>query len=136
MTNSILDSTKKNLGIAAEYRAFDLDVITHINSTFATLQQLGVGPAEGFMIEDELDTWDTFLGGNIPLNQVKTYVYLRVKMIFDPPPNSFGINAMNDQIKEMEWRMMVLVDPPLLPVVAEEPSGIYPERIVYHGGTP
>ena len=115
-STSILDSTKKILGIAPEYKAFDLDIITHINSVFATLQQLGVGPVEGFMIEDETDTWDTFLGGVIPLNQVKTYMFMRTKLVFDPPPNSFGISSMNDQIKEMEWRMMVLVDPPV-PVV-------------------
>ena len=118
MTNSILNSTKKILGIAAEYKAFDLDIITHINSVFATLQQLGVGPVEGFMIEDEYPEWDTFLGGNVPLNQVKTYMYMRTKLVFDPPPNSFGISSMNDQIKEMEWRMMVLVDPPLPPVLS------------------
>ena len=118
MTNSILNSTKKILGIAAEYKAFDLDIITHINSVFATLQQLGVGPVEGFMIEDEHPEWDTFLGGNVPLNQVKTYMFMRTKLVFDPPPNSFGISSMNDQIKEMEWRMMVLVDPPLPPVLS------------------
>lgn len=117
MINSILDSTKKNLGIAPEYKAFDADIVTHINSVFATLQQLGVGPVEGFMIEDESDTWDTFLGGDVPLNQVKTYVHMRIRLIFDPPANSFGISSMNDQIKEMEWRMMVYVDPPV-PVVA------------------
>lgn len=117
---SILDSTKKILGIAPEYKAFDLDIITHINSVFATLQQLGVGPVEGFMIEDETDTWDTFLAGDVPLNQVKTYVYMRVRLIFDPPANSFGISSMNDQIKEMEWRMMVYVDPPV-PVIIIDP---------------
>lgn len=118
MTNSILNSTKKILGIAAEYKAFDLDIITHINSVFATLQQLGVGPVEGFMIDDEYPEWDAFLAGNIPLNQVKTYMFMRTKLVFDPPPNSFGISSMNDQIKEMEWRIMVLVDPPLPPVLS------------------
>mgnify|MGYP001185001007 FL=1 len=121
MTNSILNSTKKILGIAAEYKAFDLDIITHINSVFATLQQLGVGPVEGFMIDDEFPEWDAFLAGNIPLNQVKTYVFMRTKLVFDPPPNSFGISSMNDQIKEMEWRMMVLVDPPVVSASTELP---------------
>lgn len=117
MINSILDSTKKNLGIAAEYRAFDEDVTTHINTAFSTLHQLGVGPVEGFMIEDESAEWGDFLGGDIPLNQVKTYIFMRVKLIFDPPPNSFGIAAMEKQIEEMEWRLMVYVDPPVPTVV-------------------
>jgi hypothetical protein len=124
MTNSILDSTKKNLGIAPTNRAFDLDIITHINSVFSTLQQLGVGPTAGFEIDDEITVWGDFLGGNIPLNQVKTYVYMRVKLIFDPPANSFGISSMDDQIKEMEWRMMVLVDPPLPPPVVLDPYAV------------
>ena len=121
MIQSILDSTKKILGIAPEYKAFDHDIITHINTAFSTLQQLGVGPAEGFMIEDDTVEWDTFLAGTIPLNQVKTYIFMRTKLLFDPPPNSFGISAMVDQVKEMEWRMMVLVDPPVLePVILFE----------------
>lgn len=121
MSNSILNSTKKILGIAAEYKAFDLDIITHINSVFATLQQLGVGPVEGFMIDDEFPEWDAFLDGNVPLNQVKTYMYMRTKLIFDPPPNSFGISAMESQIKEMEFRLMVLVDPPVASTSTELP---------------
>lgn len=105
MESSILNSTKKILGISEDYTAFDLDIITHINSVFSHLNQIGVGPAEGFMIEDEGYLWDDF---NVPTNQlnlVKTYVFLKVRMLFDPPSTSFLIEAMNEQIREHEWRL-------------------------------
>ncbi len=110
METSILKSVKKILGLPADYTAFDLDIITHINSVFSTLQQLGVGPAAGFMIEDDTDVWDTFLGADIRLNSVKTYVYLRVRMLFDPPQTAHLIAAMKEQIQEMEWRLNVHVE--------------------------
>lgn len=105
--SSILVGTKKILGIDAEYTAFDLDIITHINSVFATLQQLGVGPAEGFMIEDETSKWEEFIGINNALNPVKTYVYLRVRLLFDPPTTSFLLGSLQEQLKELEWRLNV-----------------------------
>lgn len=105
--NSILDSVKKILGMDASYTVFDLDVTLHINSVFSTLNQLGVGPDAGFMIEDNTALWDTFLLGDPRLNQVKSYVFLRVKMLFDPPMTSFHIDAMKEQIKELEWRLNV-----------------------------
>lgn len=108
--NSILDSTKKILGLDADYDAFDLDIITHINSTFAQLSQLGVGPDEGFSIEDSETLWADFLGANKLLNFIKTYMYLKVRLFFDPPSTSFGITATQDQIKELEWRINVAVD--------------------------
>lgn len=107
MIASILTSIKKVLGLPPEHTAFDEDVIIHINSVFSTLQQLGVGPAEGFMIEDNSVTWDAFLGGDPVLNNVKSYVYLRVRMLFDPPSNSFTQTAMEKQITELEWRINV-----------------------------
>jgi hypothetical protein len=109
MEQSILLSTKKILGIAPDYTVFDLDILTHINSAFSTLTQLGVGPLTGFMIEDADTEWEEFFG-TVPdnqLNSVKTYVYLRVRQIFDPPTTSFAIQAFNDQIKELEWRLNV-----------------------------
>jgi hypothetical protein len=109
MEQSILLSTKKILGIAPDYTVFDLDILTHINSAFSTLTQLGVGPVTGFMIEDADTEWEEFFG-TVPdnqLNSVKTYVYLRVRQIFDPPTTSFAIQAFNDQIKELEWRLNV-----------------------------
>lgn len=107
MSNSILTSTKKNLGLAADYTAFDQDVIMHINFVFSTLNQLGVGPAVGFAIADSAPTWNSFLAGDLRLNNVKTYVYLRVRMLFDPPQTSYHLSAMKEQISELEWRMSI-----------------------------
>lgn len=105
METSILISTKKILGIAEDYTVFDLDIITHINSAFSTLTQLGVGPIDGFMIEDETAVWTDFIADDIQYNAVKTYVFLRVRLLFDPPATSYLIAAFNDQIKELEWRL-------------------------------
>jgi hypothetical protein len=107
MENSILISTKKILGIAEDYTAFDLDVITHINTAFSTLTQLGVGPAEGFMIEDASAVWDDFVADDLQYNSVKSYVFLRVRHLFDPPTTSYLINASEKQIQELEWRLNV-----------------------------
>jgi len=104
METSILNSTKKILGLDPEYTAFDLDVITFINSAFSTIQQLGVGPVEGFQIEDEESKWEDLDLPIEQLNAVKTYVYLRVRFMFDPPPTSFAIDALKEQIREHEWR--------------------------------
>lgn len=105
METSILVSTKKILGIAEDYTVFDLDIITHINTAFSTLTQLGVGPAEGFMIEDDSVQWIDFIADDFQYNSVKTYIYLRVRQLFDPPATSYLIGAFNDQIKELEWRL-------------------------------
>lgn len=105
MIASILQSVKKALGLPADHEDFDEDIIMHINSVFSTLHQLGVGPAAGFMIEDANAEWDAFLGGLAPLNNVKSYVYLRVRLLFDPPQNSFTITAMEKQVSELEWRI-------------------------------
>lgn len=106
-TTSILDSIKKVLGLESDYTAFDPDILMHINSVFSTLNQLGIGPEAGFMIEDSTPTWDAFLGDNLKLNAVKSYVFLRVRMLFDPPQTSFTIDAMKTQIQELEWRLNV-----------------------------
>jgi len=109
METSILNSTKKNLGIVPEMTEFDDLVITHINTAFSTLYQLGVGPAGGFAIEDPSLTWDDFIEGDISIvNACKTYVYLRVRLLFDPPATSFTLSAMQEQLKEYEWRISVL----------------------------
>lgn len=108
MEQSILISTKKILGIADDYTVFDLDVITHINSTFSTLTQLGVGPAGGFMIDDATAVWEDFIGtDDIQYNSVKSYVFLRVRQLFDPPTTSYLISAVERQISELEWRLNV-----------------------------
>lgn len=108
MENSILTSTKKILGVASDYTVFDIDIITHINTAFSTLTQLGVGPAAGFMIEDASAEWSAFIpDDDIQYNSVKTYVYLKVRQLFDPPSTSYLITAVKEQIEELEWRLNV-----------------------------
>jgi hypothetical protein len=108
METSILTSTKNVLGIAEDYTVFDLDIITHINTAFSTLTQLGVGPANGFMIEDEVAVWDDFIPmDDFQYNSVKTYVFLRVRLLFDPPQTSYLIAATQKQIEELEWRLNI-----------------------------
>lgn len=110
---SILTSIKKMLGIDEEYTHFDADIIMHINSVFMILIQLGVGPEEGFVIEDDTSTWVDFIpeANAAQLHAVKSYIYLKVKLIFDPPLSSAVIDSMNRQIAEFEWRLNVAVDP-------------------------
>lgn len=103
--SSILDDTKKVLGLEAEYKAFDLDIIMHINSVLATLEQIGVGPFGGFSIKDSSAQWETYLGNQPMWNSVKTYVYLRVRLLFDPPSTSYLITAYKEQAQEIEWRL-------------------------------
>lgn len=106
---SILTSIKKLLGITEEYEHFDVDIIMHINSVFMILTQLGVGPAEGFSIKDKTTTWDEFVPEN-QLESVKSYVYMKVKLLFDPPLSSAVIECTNRQISELEWRLNVVVE--------------------------
>lgn len=108
MSDSILNSTKKILGLAEDYNVYDLDVITFINAAFGTLNQLGIGPEEGFAIEDETPTWDDFLGADKRLNAVKQYVYLKVRLLFDPPDVGYLVTAFEKQIAEHEWRLNVV----------------------------
>lgn len=108
---SILTSIKKLLGITEEYTHFDADIIMHINSAFMVLNQLGVGPANGFFIEDDSTTWSEYLGDPTELQLVKSYMYMKVRMMFDPPTGSV-LTSMKEQINEFEWRLNVAVDPP------------------------
>lgn len=106
METSILTSTKKLLGLAAAYEAFDLDIITHINACLSTLNQLGVGPTAGFMITDATSKWEDFIVPNdTQTNLIKQYVALKTRYLFDPPSTSFVLTAMKEQIAEMEWRL-------------------------------
>ena len=105
MEQSILTSTKKILGIAEDYTVFDLDIITHINTAFSTLTQLGVGPITGFQIEDDEAEWADFIENDLQYNSVKSYVFLRVRQLFDPPSTSYLISAYDKQIQELEWRL-------------------------------
>ena len=110
MATSILTDVKKVLGLEEAYTAFDPDITMHINSAFSTLNQLGIGPENGFAIVDKTATWDSFIGTNPRYNSVKTYVYLKVRLVFDPPSTSFAIDAMKEMIRETEWRLNVLFE--------------------------
>lgn len=110
MENSILNSVKKVLGIEPDYTAFDLDIAMHINSVFMILNQLGVGPKTPLVIEDAETTWDEFDNGRIDIASVRIYVYLRVRLLFDPPTSSFVLSAIENQYKELEWRLNIQVE--------------------------
>lgn len=105
--DSILTSIKKLLGITEDYEQFDNDIIMHINSVLAILSQLGVGPFDGFFITDKSAIWDDFIDENVKLNDVKSYMFLKVKMMFDPPSSSAIIDSYNRMISEFEWRCNV-----------------------------
>ena len=103
MDSSILTSIKKLLGIAEEDTSFDQDIIMHINTVFAILAQLGVGPANGFLV-DNTTTWEDYISTQ-RLAFIKSYVSMKVKVMFDPPTSSFALDALNKQIAEYEWRI-------------------------------
>lgn len=105
---SILTSIKKLLGISEEYTHFDADIIMHINSVFMTLTQLGVGPSGGFIIEDENTYWEDFISDTTKLQAIKTYIYLKVRLVFDSASlGSATLAAYERQIQELEWRLNV-----------------------------
>ena len=108
MEDSILKGVKKLLGLADDYTAFDFDVIIHVNSALGTLHQLGIGPTDGFMIEDDTATWTDFLDADPRLSAVKSYVYLKTRILFDPPTTGYLVDAVNQAIKEAEWRLNVV----------------------------
>lgn len=110
MNDSILDTIKQLLGIQSDYTAFDTDIIVHINSAFMALNQLGVGPTECFSIDGSGEEWAEFVDESIDLEAVKTYIYLKVRTIFDPPSSSVVMEAMNKNISELEWRLNVQVE--------------------------
>lgn len=109
MDNSILNSIKKLLGISPDYTQFDQDIIIHINSIFNILSQLGCTKIEGYSISDDTSTWDEIIDDGTDLDVVKSYVYLRVRMIFDPPTGAAS-ETFKETIKELEWRIMVKED--------------------------
>jgi len=109
--DSILTSIKKLLGITAEYTQFDSDLTIHINSAFSILTQIGIGPSSGFSIKpDEYAVWTDFLPEDPRLEMVKTYIYLKVRFMFDPPDRSAVAEAMKRQIDELEFRLNVAAD--------------------------
>lgn len=107
---SILTSVKKQCGLDEDYEQFDPEIIAHINSVLMVLNQIGIGPEEGFIITDDEETWGDFLGDMATIQKltaVKTYVGLRVRLIFDPPTSSALLDAMKRQVDEYEWRLNV-----------------------------
>lgn len=111
---SILTSVKKVLGIPSDYDHFDCDILLHLNTVMSILNQLGVGPEKGFIVEDDSTLWSDLFDGDIDTNKmmyVKSYVCLRVRLLFDPPTSSGAIDAMERQMRELEWRITVTRDP-------------------------
>ncbi len=108
--DSILTSIKKLLGITEECEDFDTDIIIHINSSFMVLTQLGIGPSDGFTIKDKTSVWSEFMPDCSNLESVKSYMYLKVKLLFDPPTSSAAMDALNRMISEFEWRLNVAAD--------------------------
>lgn len=111
MEDSILLTIKKLLGLSEDYDVFDMDIIIHINMVFNILNQMGVGPKDGFIISGPEDSWNDYVRDSRKLEMVKTYIYLKVKQIFDPGTSSALNNAIEAQINELEWRLHVQVDP-------------------------
>lgn len=109
---SILTSIKKLLGIEEDYEHFDADIIIHINSVFMILNQLGVGPTNGFIIEDKTATWQDFLSDAelINLSAVKSFIHLHVRLLFDPPTSTAVVESINKLIREYEWRLNISAD--------------------------
>lgn len=108
--NSILDSVKKLLGIQKEYTHFDADIVMHINTVFTILTQLGIGPSSGFSITDNSTEWSDFIGNDPRLESVKSFMYMKVRSLFDPPQSSAVAESLNKLISELEWRLTVTVD--------------------------
>ena len=108
--DSILTSIKKLLGISEAYDHFDTDLIMHINSVFSILNQLGVGPSRGFVITGKDETWNQFTEDRTELEQVKSYIYMKVRLLFDPPASSVVMDSINRMIGEFEWRLNVAAE--------------------------
>lgn len=107
MIASILTSVKRNLGIAEADESFDPEIVTHINGAFTRLYELGIGPQDGFRIEDDTVEWDTYLGDNLKFESVKNYVTLHTRLFFDPPATQYLVQAFRDQLDKLEWNLNV-----------------------------
>ena len=110
MDESILNSIKKLLGLPSDYTVFDQDILIHINTVFMILNQMGVGPESGYRITSSDNVWSEFIDDVSRMESVKTYIYLKVRLIFDPPQNSALIQAIQSSISELEWRLNVAND--------------------------
>lgn len=111
MDHSVLDDIKKLLGIDSEDDSFDIDISIMINSAILALSQIGIGPKEGYTVTSKEDKWSDYLENTTTdVNNVKNYIYLKTRLIFDPPSNSTVIESFNKNLQELEWRMMLNVE--------------------------
>lgn len=142
MEQSILKSTKNMLGVGDDDTSFDLQILTHVNVAFSTLTDMGVGPQGGFVIEDDTTEWEEYFPNEddpdklkVMLSKIKTVVFLRTKLLFDPPTSSYVLDATKNQLTEMEWRLNVnreetdwvdptVTDADLIVVDGGDPSGV------------
>lgn len=108
--STILQDVKHKVGPSGDYEYFELDILDAINEAFAILTQLGVGPKEGFVVNSET-TWEDYPESTVALGMIKTYIYKKTVLIFDPPNNGSHLEVIKDKIAELEWRLNVLVDP-------------------------
>lgn len=132
MEQSILTSTKKILNIGADDTSFDLDILTHINAAFSHLHQLGIGPLNGFVVEDADKQWSDFLNEETPLpivSAVKTSVHLRVRLVFDPPQLPHVMTALQSQLQESDTRLLIMRE-------STEWSNPDPDLVIVDGGDP
>ena len=111
MEESILKTIKQLIGCPDDFEQFDLDLIVHINSAFATLTHLGVGPKEGYRITGAGNAWSEFEDDAQKLSLIKDYVYIKTRLLFDPPTSGSLMDSLKEQLKEMEWRLYMLYDP-------------------------
>lgn len=123
MTDSIFESVKKVLGLLGDDSSFDQDILLHINSVISTLRQLGLSIPSDFYVRDDVQTWRDLLGEFRDLDLVKSYMTMKVRLMFDPPSSSFGLKSMEEMTKEYEWRINVLTDQPYSVPVLPSPEG-------------
>ena len=123
MANSIFNSVKKVVGLLGDDDSFDEDILLHINSVVSTLRQLGLSIPADFYVEDDVQTWQNLLGEFRDLDLVKSYMTMKVRLMFDPPASSFGLASMTEMVTEFEWRINVLTDQPYSVPVLPSPEG-------------
>ena len=123
MANSIFNSVKKVVGLLGDDGSFDEDILLHINSVVSTLRQLGLSIPADFYVIDDVQTWSDLLGEFRDLDLVKSYMVMKVRLMFDPPSSSFGLASMTEMVKELEWRINILTDQPYLVPVLPSPEG-------------
>ena len=123
MVDSIFSSVKKVVGLLGDDGSFDEDILLHINSVVSTLRQLGLSIPADFYVEDDVQTWRDLLGEYRDLDLVKSYMTMKVRLMFDPPSSSFGLASMTEMVKEFEWRINVLTDQPYSVPVLPSPEG-------------